>query len=155
MVTLVPFYLTGHWGILQQFYRCIFQTPLLRIDILITSCEIGLRWAPKNPTDDKSPLVWVMDWNRQATNHCLIHCWHRSMSPYDVTVPRRVNTHMPTTAKICQSGGIVVARLTAAIVFKRYTRTDKYRIFVFGITYGVVRLQILNWIPDHKIKMLR
>ena len=44
-------------------------------------------------TDDKSKttLVLVMAWRRQATSHYLSQCWPRSLSPYGVTRPQRVN----------------------------------------------------------------
>ena len=35
--------------------------------------------------DDKSTLVQVMAWCRQATNHYLSQCWHSSLSLYGVT----------------------------------------------------------------------
>ena len=35
-------------------------------------------------TDDKSTLVQVMAWCRQATSHYLSQCWHRFMLPYGV-----------------------------------------------------------------------
>ena len=41
--------------------------------------------------DDKSPLVQVMAWFRQATSHFLGQCWRRFMSPYGVTGPQWVN----------------------------------------------------------------
>ena len=34
-----------------------FNKCILRIDILCTSCEIGLRWVPQNPIDNKSTLT--------------------------------------------------------------------------------------------------
>ena len=40
---------------------------------------------------DKSTLVQVMAWCRQATSHYLSQCWPRSMSPYGVTRPQWVN----------------------------------------------------------------
>ena len=40
---------------------------------------------------DKSTLVHVMAWCRQATSHYLNQCWPRSMSPYGVTRPQWVN----------------------------------------------------------------
>ena len=55
------------------------------------SYEIALRWMPLNLTDDKSTLVQVMAWCRQATSHYLSQCWPRSMSPYGVTRPQWVN----------------------------------------------------------------
>ena len=46
---------------------------------------------PLDLTDDKSTLVQVMVWCRQATNHYLSQCWPRFMSPYGVTRPQWVN----------------------------------------------------------------
>ena len=36
----------------------------------------------QGPTDDKSTLVQVMAWCRQATSHYLNQCWPRSPTPY-------------------------------------------------------------------------
>ena len=45
---------------------------------------------PLDLTDDKSTLVQVMAWCRQATSHYLSQCWPRSPLPYGVTRPRWV-----------------------------------------------------------------
>ena len=45
-------------------------------------------------TDDKSTLVQVMAWCRQATSHYLSQCWPRSMSQYGVTRPQWVNSSL-------------------------------------------------------------
>ena len=58
------------------------------------SYEIALRWMPQDLTDDKSTLVQVMAWCRQATNHYLSQCWPRSLSPYGVTRPQWVKVPM-------------------------------------------------------------
>ena len=55
------------------------------------SCELALRWMLLDLTDDKSTLVQVMAWCRQATSHYLSQCWPRSLSPYGVTRPLWVN----------------------------------------------------------------
>ena len=55
------------------------------------SYEIALKWMPLDLTDDKSTLVQVMAWCRQATSHYLSQCWPRSLSPYGVTRPQWVN----------------------------------------------------------------
>ena len=55
------------------------------------SCKIALRWMPLDLTDDKSTLVQVMAWCRQATSYYLSQCWPRFMSPYGVTRPQCVN----------------------------------------------------------------
>ena len=54
------------------------------------SCEIALRWLSLDLADDKSKLVQVMAWCRQATSHYLSQCWPRSLSPYGVTGPQWV-----------------------------------------------------------------
>ena len=63
------------------------------------SCKIALRWMPLDLTDDKSTLVQVMVWCRQATSHYLCQCWPRYMSTYGVTRPQWVNVwlHITTT----------------------------------------------------------
>ena len=38
--------------------------------------------------NDNSTLGHVMTWCRQATGHHLEQCWHRSLSPYVVTMPQ-------------------------------------------------------------------
>ena len=55
------------------------------------SCELALRWMSLHFTDDKSTLVQVMAWCRQATSHYLGQCWPRSLSPYGITGPQWVN----------------------------------------------------------------
>ena len=45
---------------------------------------------PLDLTDDKSTLVQVMAWWRQAASHYLIQCWPRFMLPYGVTRPQWV-----------------------------------------------------------------
>ena len=51
---------------------------------------MALRWMSLDLIDDKSTLVQVMAWCRQATSHYLSQCWPRSMSPYGVTRPQWV-----------------------------------------------------------------
>ena len=55
------------------------------------SSEIALRWTSLDLSDDKSTLVQVMAWCRQATSHYLGQCWPRSLSPYGVNRPQWVN----------------------------------------------------------------
>ena len=53
--------------------------------------EISSRWMSLDLTDDKSTLVQVMAWCRQATSHYLNQCWPRSLSPYGITRPQWIN----------------------------------------------------------------
>ena len=50
---------------------------------------------PWDLTDDKSTLVQVMAWCRQATSHYLSQWWPSSMSPYGVTRPQWVKLRLP------------------------------------------------------------
>ena len=50
--------------------------------------------------DDKSTLVQVMAWCRQATSHYLTRCWPRSLPPYGVTRPQWVNKQQTTSTKM-------------------------------------------------------
>ena len=64
------------------------------------SNEIALRWMPLDLTDDKSALVQVMAWCRQATSHYLSQCWPRSMASNGVTRPQWVNAYSMRIARI-------------------------------------------------------
>ena len=43
----------------------------------MSTCEITHGWMPQDTFDDKSTLVLVMAWCRQATSHYLSQCWPR------------------------------------------------------------------------------
>ena len=75
-----------HWP-LGDFNKIIFKLILLA-DGCDISNEIALRWTSLDLSDDKSTLVQVMAWCRQATSHYLIQCWPRSLPPYGVTRPK-------------------------------------------------------------------
>ena len=74
--------------------RWHFKTAIFNLVLLIgsftSSKDNALRWMPWDLTDDKSTLVQVMAWCRQATSHYLSQCWPSPMSPYGVTRPQRV-----------------------------------------------------------------
>ena len=69
-------------------FKTAFFNLALLIDIFTSSNDNPLRWMPWDLIDDKSTLVQVMAWCRQATSHYLSQCWHSSMSPYGVTRPQ-------------------------------------------------------------------
>ena len=75
----------------------IFKINLsLLIGIFKSSYDNVLRRTPQNLTDDKSTLVQVMAWCRQATSHYLSQCWARSPMPYGVTRPQWVKYYTCT-----------------------------------------------------------
>ena len=75
--------------------RCHFKTAIFNLVLLIgiftSSGDNALRWMPRDLTNDKSTLVQVMAWCRQATSHYLSQCWPSSMS-YGITRPQWVNS---------------------------------------------------------------
>ena len=70
--------------------NAIFNLVLL-IGIFRSSHYDALRWMPQDLTDDKSTLVQVMAWCRQAPSPYLSQCWLSSLSPYGVARPQWVN----------------------------------------------------------------
>ena len=78
-------------GGFENIFQNVFFKLISWIDTLSNSCEIALRSMPQNPSDDKSTLVQVMAWCRQAASHYLSQCCPRSLSPYGVTRPQWVN----------------------------------------------------------------
>ena len=64
---------------------------------------------PLELTDDKSTLVQVMAWCRQATSHYLSQRWPRSMSPNGVTRPQWVECKRPlgSMASMCSTNSKV------------------------------------------------
>ena len=71
-------------------FESIFKL-ILQISSLGTCCEIALMGLLQNVANEKSILVQVMAWCRQAPSHYLRQSWLRSMSPYNVTRPQLVN----------------------------------------------------------------
>ena len=55
--------------------ECDFKNVIFNLVILMGlfrfSWGDALRWMPKKLTNDKSTLVYIMVWCRQATSHCL------------------------------------------------------------------------------------
>ena len=77
-------------GGFENIFQNVFFKLISWIDTLSNSCETALRSMPQNPSDDKSTLVQVMAWCRQAASHYLSQCCPKSLSPYGVTRPQWV-----------------------------------------------------------------
>ena len=90
-----------HWPLGDPYV--IFKSVIFNLALLIaifkSSYDDVLRWMPQDLTDDKSTLVQVMAWCRQATSHYLNQCWPRSPTPNGVTRPQWVNITKQNTAK--------------------------------------------------------
>ena len=90
------------WKFECNFRYLVFQIISV-IDGWVISFELTLRWMSLDLTDDNSTLVQVMAWCRQATSHYLNQCWPRSLSPYGVTRPQKVNIRRAMSVKWAMS----------------------------------------------------
>ena len=77
-------------GRFQLNFTWVIVQLILVIDGWGISFEIVLLWMSLYLIDDKSTLVQVMAWCRQATSHYLSQSWPRSLPPYGVTRPQWV-----------------------------------------------------------------
>ena len=77
-----------HWNFIEVIPKLIMITSGWGI-----SREIALKWLSLDLSDDKSTLVQVMAWCRQATSHYLTQCWPGFMSPYGLTWPECAKYH--------------------------------------------------------------
>ena len=72
--------------------RCHCKTAIFNLVLFIgifISCKVNaMRWMPRDLTNDKSTLVQLMAWCRQATSHYLNQCWPRSQPPFGVIRPQ-------------------------------------------------------------------
>ena len=82
-----------------DFKNVIFNLALL-IGIFKSPYYNVFRWMPQDLADDKSTLVQVMAWCRQATGHYLNQCWPRSPMPYGVTRPQWVKIFINWTIRV-------------------------------------------------------
>ena len=85
---------------MRMHLKIVIFKVMSRVDILSISCEIALRWMLQDFPNDKSTLVQVMAWCRQATSHYLSQCWPSSISPYGIARPQWVKPWLITTTTI-------------------------------------------------------
>ena len=82
----------GNW---KENFRWVILKLISVVNGWGISCETVLIWIPLEHAFDKSTLVQVMAWCRQATHHYVSQCWPRSLKPYGVTRPQWVNIVLP------------------------------------------------------------
>ena len=96
---------------------------------------------PLDFTDDKSTMVQVMAWCRQATSHYLSQCWPRLMLPYGVIRPQWVNN--------MAAGGMAMSGIMSSTVLIIYLHSKSWiyflRFTVFFQWSHAVILQEIAW----------
>ena len=113
-------------------FKCVKFKHNLKIEILNIQVNITLEWMPEDFIGDKSTLVQVMAWCRQAASHCLNQWWPSLMSPYGVTRPQWVKH------KILWNHSIFCWRHYQILIWHILTSFDKtspYLCMVFGSLY--------------------
>ena len=76
---IISFKFISRIDILRISCEIIIFKCISRIDILRIFRVIALRWMPQNTMDEKSTLVQIMAWCRQAPIHYLSQCCPTSM----------------------------------------------------------------------------
>ena len=90
----------------EVIFKCIVVITFISISI---ATDFG--WMVQDSPDDKSTLVQVMAWCRQATSHYPSQCWPRSLSPYGVARPQWVKLIIQVIDVILPTVSISLARL--------------------------------------------
>ena len=135
-------------GNLNEIFWHVILKQILVIDGWCISCEIALRWMPLNLTDDKSTLVQVMAWCRQATIHYLNHCWLRSLSPYRISRPQWIKHYAPYNNDWCSLGWLLIKKRARTLLIRK-VQTIKHQ---SGQSHYVDRTDTINLKTSMKIK---
>ena len=77
-------------GKVAKILKVKFSNSPYRILAWAFAVKLLLRWMPQNLMNERSTLVHIMAWCRQATSHYLNPCLPRFMLPYGVTRPHWV-----------------------------------------------------------------
>ena len=116
------------WNLRKIIFKLILVTDI--------SSEIALRWTSLGLSDDKSTLVQVMAWCRQATSQYLSQCWPGSLSPYGVTRPQWVKK-LPTSAWREYIGNYILI-----IVFRPSSILTKWFLFEYAAKNWYIYLSL-------------
>ena len=117
-------------GRFEHIFRELIFQLIWVTDGLGISSKITLRLLPVDLTDDKSTLVQVMAWCRQATSHYLSQCWSRFMSLYGVPGPQWVKFYR-------------CLFLRTKLIMRQHIGTCK--------RLGPSRWQFIYWLNDHLV----
>ena len=141
-------------GRFEQNFRYVIFKLISVTDGWGISCEIVFRWMPLDLTNDKSALVQVMAWCRQATSHYWSQCWPRFMLPCGASRPQWVNS-LALGKFNCNLKSVIRYHEHFLLNYlqKNATRPHWWLISQhwFRQWYGAVRHQAITWVsvdPD-------
>ena len=131
-------------GRLENNFQKVFFKLISWIDTLSNSWETVLRRMPQNPSDDKSTLVQVMAWCRQATSHYLSQCCPRSLSPHGITRPQWFNILKH------EENGQQFAHwlINVYFIFLNKHHCILIEISLKFVSNGLYRQQVITWTND-------
>ena len=75
----------------------------LQINKFISTSQIALMWMPQNIFDDRSILIQVVAWCRQAASHYLIQCWPLSTLWYGSPGHNELITPVTVIERVCNT----------------------------------------------------
>ena len=94
-----------------------------------------------NPIDDKSKLVQVMSWCRQATRYYLSQCWPRSRTLYTLTRPQWTNKMAKLHRNVGGSSNIWYKyNLSLAVHLSTTTTSSNHHLSTLTVTLPMVKI---------------
>ena len=127
-----------------NYFKCIIFKLIMQNTSFRAHCEIALMWMPQNFTDEKSTLVRVMAWCRQATSHYMSLCRPRSLSPYGVTRPQWVNTLWLSDAIWEHRSGPISAQVMAWCLMISHQPITWTNLDSSSVRYHAIHLRVLS-----------
>ena len=91
---------------------------------------ISFKFVPEGLIDNKSTLVQVMAWCRQAASHYLSHFWPRSVLLYDIPSSQWVNSLWPSDTIWQQRSGSTMAQVMACCLTALSHYLNQFRLIM-------------------------
>ena len=112
-------------------------------------CISGKLKLPSNEShwtfnDDKSIVVQVIAWSRQATSHYLNQCWPRPVLPYGVTEPQWVKIMPNFFPRANELTGWPWCYIYSNIIACEYLNSSALGRFQFNFRWVIFKLILVN-----------
>ena len=124
------------------------------LKVVSTSCKFAHRWMSQTTFGDKSTLVQVMAWWRQAASHYLSQCWSRciSLSQNDLNIRNHVipfSTHQrlhirARTHNFDYTYGFAILFLKNVVGYQLHIDAPTFE-YLIGINSNVCRCEVFRF----------